>query len=510
MMNKKRCSSMILLLCGLTLWTVPKVYASTDVEQISTSHPKLIKVNYNQALINVGESDTGDIQVGQEASKQSDPIKIDADHMGYDGQTGNVAATGNVIIVNGENTIKTQKVVGNVDKEEYQIPGKLNLIGPATNLEAKDLQYNGKNQTATLKDIIGKINGKYTKSPQMNYSVKNEKPIIVLKDAMLTTEHAMAWTVAPDYRMEGETVTIIPKEKMVVKNAKFYINNWHFMTLGKYTTSLVPTEGKKMSPFKLIPKPTYRAGRGFGLRGEITYPLTNRSYLFYEYAWYSKVGYKPHYGYAYNGKIIDVELAYAKEESTVNNNHDWIEKKPELNIWLRKISVFKLPVKLHIDGNIGRWEEGSIKGDHKQFNVKVTHTPIKIGGRTKLSGEAGFQKDYYSYNDSIREMPYWNLGVSYKLNHNIWLNARYFENYSRGKSPYNWDTYEFNKHLDWGVYYKIDRLNAIGIYWKEDMVNHHLSYQDIVYYRDMHSFTGTFTYRTKQKEFKFMILAKDF
>lgn len=440
------------------------------------------------------------------------PVKVDADSIYYVGQDGDFSAKGDVILTQGPKRLKTQLIEGNVNTEEYNAPGDVRFTDKGMNVTGKNMTYKGGTYAdMSLEDIFGKMNAYYVKGEKFHFKDDEGNGKGEVENAMLTTENAMAWKVAPDYRIEGEHVDIIPKEKMVIKNAKFYIKNWHFMTLGKYTSSLVPNPyGKRVSPFNLIPKPSYRAKSGFGVRGGVSYPLSPHTYAYYKYAWYSKVGYKPNLGYAYRDSWGGATLSYRKEESSVNEDYVWVTKKPELSIYMDRIQIGRTPFYFAADATAGYWKEKNIKGSHYFYNGAITHKPIPLWKNASMNFKFGYQKDYYGYNKSERDMPYWNVGINYRATPKLSLHTYYYENHNNGDTPYYFDRYEFNKHLDFGLYYQIDRLNGIGIYWKEDTVDHHLAYQNIVYYRDLHSFKARITYKTKQKAIEYKIIAKDF
>ena len=45
---------------------------------------------------------------------------------------------------------------------------------------------------------------------------------------------------------------------------------------------------------------------------------------------------------------------------------------------------------------------------------------------------------------------------------------------------------------------------------QRDLQTHELRYVDLTWHRDLHSFEGSLTYRTKQKKWEYTLVAKDF
>lgn len=448
-----------------------------------------------------------------EAAKEPQlPVQVDADSLYYIGRDGDFTAKGNVILKQGTKELKTELVEGNINAEEYRAPGEVKLKDSNMDVKASNLKYNGgKYVNMSGEDIFGRINNYYVKGEKFEFKDNDTNGKGIVKNASLTTENAMAWTKSPDYRVDGESVEIVPKEELVINNAKFYINDWHFMTLKKYKTSLVPNPyGQKTSLFDFIPKPSYRSKNGFGLRSELVYPFGPNLFAFFKYGWYSKVGFKPALGITYADKVGVATLAYRKEESSVNEDHIWLTKEPELEYRLKKLQIAKTPFYFDLKANIGYWKEDSIKGFHYLYDAALSHEPIKLGRKSDLNFQVAYQKDYYGYNKVERDMPYWNVRLNHRCSPKLSLYTAYYENHNNGDTPYYFDRYEFNKHLDFGFNYKIDRLNTIGVYWKEDTMDHHLAYQNIVYYRDLHSMSAKITYKTKQKELQYKLIFKDF
>ena len=109
-------------------------------------------------------------------------------------------------------------------------------------------------------------------------------------------------------------------------------------------------------------------------------------------------------------------------------------------------------------------------------------------------------------------MPYWGLNANYRANShlNFWAGYRQ-NNLSYGQdSPYPFDTVEIHRNLSIGGALRLTNLDTLMINTQRDVQTGELRYVDYTWYRDMHSFAGSLTYRAKQKTWEYTVIAKDF
>lgn len=432
------------------------------------------------------------------------PITVVADSMFYSDATGDVNGKGRVDVTQGNMLVKTESVEGNLKTSTYHAPGLVYYKEGPIELNGVALTYNSLTQNMLLDNAEGYAPPYYIRGNDIDYTDGEGH----IKRGMLTTVHAMAWQNPPDYRVEGQDIVVKPNDEMIIKEAKFFIRNWHFLTLKSYTASLKHDKG--FNAFSFIPVPSYSSSNGFGLKASVVYPTSERGELFYSYAWYSKVGYKPDYGYNYYTNWGNMSFAYRKEESTLNDTNVWIKKTPEFAVSTKTYHIANTPFTANARATVGRWEQGEVRGTHRLIQGELSHDPLLVTKDLSIRGFVGYQRDFYSYNDSIRSMPYWGIQNNYRVNNrfNVWA---YYRQQNRGdQSPYTFDTDELKKRMDIGGYYQLTPLDAVSLNVTWDLENHGIKYKDLTYYRDLHSMAVTIQYRLEQKEWKLGLIIKDF
>lgn len=261
-----------------------------------------------------------------------------------------------------------------------------------------------------------------------------------------------------------------------------------------------------------MPRPSYDSDNGFGVQNSYKLPLGGVESALYFYArlgWFSKVGFKPDIGFQWNTAPGTLRLRYVKEESSLNDDHVWVEKRPSLSFDSRHFYVPHTNFYVGARAEIGNWKEGSVSGSHRLWDVYLSHTPITFGPHLTFNWRTGYLKDYYGYNDSVRGNAYYTVGLSGQLGRfSSWVN--YTNNNQSGSTPYSFDTYDMNKPVNTGFRVQLTRLDAFSISYAIDTANGHLEHRDYTYYRDLHSFYGWITYRDIDKETQIMIQPKDF
>lgn len=435
------------------------------------------------------------------------PVKVDADKMYYSDKSGEVWAEGNVYAVQANREIRTERVEGNTKEQLYRAVGKVNLQedkGLLSNLDGNGLAYNARTGEAKIDDVFGLSQGYYVKGKEGKFDGKNG----FVKEGWLTTKHAMAFEGTPDYRVEGDNIEIYPNDKAIVHNARFYIHGFRFLTLGRYVTSLKKGKGPELISF--MPRPTYSSSNGFGLKGNISYPFNTNTVGYFNYRWLSKVGFKPQLGVTQYMPWGTINLEYSKEDSELWGHKVWIEKVPELSIKTHTYRLGKSPFTVWGKASLGYWKEDNIQGSHNLLQGELSHDPLKFWHGASLRAYMGYQRDYYSYDDTVRSNPYWGFNLSAKLGNrlNTWVGYR--DNHTSERSPYLFDTIEISRNLVMGAAYKLTRLDTLAVSTQRNVENGNLEYVDYTWYRDMHSMAGTLTYRSKQREWQYTLTFKDF
>jgi len=68
---------------------------------------------------------------------------------------------------------------------------------------------------------------------------------------------------------------------------------------------------------------------------------------------------------------------------------------------------------------------------------------------------------------------------------------------------FDYDKTDVSRELASGVTYRIDRMNTVGVSQSYDLSNDRLADLDYTWYRNLHCWQATITYRAKRDEIKF-------
>lgn len=438
----------------------------------------------------------------------ANPMVVQADTMSYRGTTGDVDLQGRVDITHMQDRYQTEHVYGNSQTEQYVIPGTVRWTSPGNDVTAEQGTYDGKTSVATFEGIKGWNQGKYYYEGESGVYDRMENKAVVQK-GYFTTKHAVA--KVPDYRIEADSIDIYPNDHYKAHNARLFIKNTQIMSVSSYTGSL-DRDGNAVNLWTVIPVPDYESGNGFGLKNRIEIPVggADSDLAFYaRLAWYSQEGFKPDVGFLWDTAPGTFKLRYAKEESTLNDDHIWIEMWPSFSFDSRHFYIPQTNFYVGASGDIGHWKEGSVSGSHKLWNVYLSHDPIELGPHLDFSWQLGYRRDYYGYDDSMRSNRYYTVGLHGK--YGIWSPwITYEDNHMSGHTPYRYDTYDMEKPLYTGVKVQLTPLDAVSVEYAIDTINGHTDHKYFTYYRDLHSFTSWIQYDTVDEDFEFMIQPKDF
>lgn len=497
-----------LVACLLVGSHIVMIDAATITENAKNVNVIASPTNVNSPIVKSTVENKND-KGSSSPAKPNEPIVMQADKMKYVGNSGDVLARGRVDITQGQQYIGTDLVEGNTKTQLYSVPGVFTYKNVGMHFTGNSLSYDGNTRLGKMEHIEGLMDKLYLRGVGGTVSNMEDNKYGYVAHGMVTTKSAMAWQNPPDYRIDGENILIVPNDRIEVSEAKFFIRNWHFLTLKKLTTSL-KKRSKNSSPFNLIPTPSYKTADGFGLRGGIAYPLGKDGEIFANYAYYTKVGFKPNIGVAYYLPWGDASLSYSKETSTINDRNVWVVKRPELKVNFKEQKLGNSG--LYYSGRVsyGYWSQGSVKGPHNLMRLDLRINPIKLSNKVNITANAGYQRDYYGYNHVTRTMPFGqvrlNAAMTPKLSTFIGYNVFDY----KGNTPYTFDTIDNRHFIDGGLYFQATRKDGFGYYVKYDTDLHRMTDQVISYSRDMHSMVGMIAYNTVNHKYDFKLTFKDF
>lgn len=447
----------------------------------------------------------------QEVQKPAVPVRIDADKMYYNDTTGRVWATGSVEVERGNQQLLSQKIEGNTKTQQYESVSDYRFLednGITKDLTGSHITYNATNGEAHTKDVFGYVDPYWVKAEAGDFDGKTGR----IEKGWLTTKHAIAYKGAPDYRVEGTYIEVLPGDKAIIHNATFYVKNTKILSMKSYKVSLRHNRRGQISIFSLLPRPKYNFYDGLILEGNIAYPVGSRGEAFLDYAWGINIGFKPSFGYIHDLPWGIARIEYSRDSSIFDAHTVWVEKKPELSIDTHAYHVGSTPFTVRGGASYGKWYEGHIEGTHAKYYGEVSHDPVHVGTTTDIRLYGGYQRDYYGYNSLVRTMPYWGIGMNTNVSSKVkvWAGYRQSNVSSLADSPYSFDQIDVKYNLYYGLSIQATRLDRFSVQMQRDLQTHELRYVDLTWHRDLHSFEGSLTYRTKQKKWEYTLVAKDF
>ena len=435
------------------------------------------------------------------------PLVVLADTMKYQSTSGDVSAEGNVDMTHMSERYRTERIYGNNKTQHYVIPETVHWTTPENTAEAQSAEYDGLSGISTFSDFSGWHRKLYYYRGTNGVYNRNTN-VATVQNAYFTTKSAVARV--PDYRIEADSVDIYPGDKYVAHHPSLFIKNTRIITLGSYTGSL---RHDAISIWSLIPTPVYDSHNGFGLRNAFETAvggIQSNLYFYTRFAWYTKQGFIPDIGLRYETPQGEFRLQYAKVESTSNDDHIWLEKRPALTFHSRNYYIKNTHLYAGFGGELAYWKQkNGPEGNYKMWEVWLRHDPIRLGPHLALNLGVGYVRDYYGYRNLVRKNAYYTAGLhgNYGI-FSAWIN--YTNNNQIGRTPYAFDTYDMTKPVSTGFRVQMTPRDAFSVSYSIDTVNGILKHRDYTYYRDMHSFIGWVQYRSVDQEWNFMIQPKDF
>lgn len=440
------------------------------------------------ALIFVfGTANAAPAKLSNSSANTKAPIVVEADELYFSDSTGDLYAKGNVQIKQNEDKVKADLLKGNTQKNEVWTEGEAVLSRPGMELTTTGMHYNLNDHSGSMQSSKGTIERLHITSKAITTSPVHT----TMNNGTVTGCPAEV----PDYHISAERVEIWPGDKMIAYNAKFWIKNTVIFSLPKYQSSL--QEGDE-SGFA-IPKPTYSSDNGIGISQHIEYPFGPRLAAFADLDYYSKVDFKPMYGLISRNSNFTAKLAYGNEE---NDDNEWIKKEPEFSLKMHSQRLGSSSLTLDASAGWGQWNEGPVRGTHTGFSMYLSNDSIVLGSKTTLKLGAGFDRNFYGYNDSNNSVIHFDSRLDMKPNSrlNTWIGYSYSSNI--GTTPYEFDRIDVAKEGRIGFMYQLDRLNGVGVKMRYDL--EHGSTQDVDYTwrRNLHCFEADITYRVKRDELR--------
>jgi hypothetical protein len=416
------------------------------------------------------------------------PITIEGDDLTYSDETGEVFATGNVVVKQNTDVLMTDAMRGNTKKTEVWIDGKATMQQPGTNLIGTHTYYNYTTKVGNMQQVTGRVGKNLISGANMEL-LPGE---LIAHDGTATRCPAKV----PDYHMSADKIEIWPGEKMIAYNAKFWIGKTVIYSMPKYQTSLKKgAEGESA-----FPRIDATSSDGMSIKQHLEYPISDNVAAFADLNYYTKAGFKPQYGLIDREKYYSLSVVQGQDNDT---NSNWIKKEPEFKLDFGSHRVGNLPISYTFNTIYGKWTDGSKTSWHQEENLYFTRDTITLSKGLFLGLGTGLQRIHESYNGSTTNSfkfdssitkqwaPKWSVTAEYHYTKNTTAN-----------SLFNYNAADMSREADLGFIYKIDKMNSVGVRDSYDLVNNKIYDQDYTWYRNLHCWQAAFTYRAKRHQYR--------
>lgn len=408
------------------------------------------------------------------------PIIVEADKLYYNDTDGNLSANGSVKIRQAEQTLLSESVRGNSQQNMFWLDESATFLLPETKIVGDKGQYNYKDRSGTIEHAKGTVEHEIVTGQTINF----EPEKVIIYNGTMTKCPAKV----PDYHISADKVEIWPGEKMIAYNAKVWIKNTVIYSIPKYQKSLREEQSE-------FPQIGYSSDNGFMIKQSLAYPLSPKTYLHTDLAYYTNAGFKPVFGLGVSEKMFDAGITYGYF-SDIDN--DWIKKSPEIYLSSKSMRLGDSPVSYSFTASFGQWSglRGSTEEEswHQDYKLYFQHDPIKLSKSLTLSAGTGLELVKESADHSSKAVGLFDISLG-----KVWspkVSTRVGYGYASERTQY----FNYNSGIDYtrlwvySISYQADRLNGLSYTQVYDV---ELGRTREVYYtwnRDLHCWQTTITF----------------
>ncbi len=304
------------------------------------------------------------------------PINLTADHAEYDSTSGDFHASGNVVIVQGTETLLTTYATGNMKTGDMWLEQGGTLKEPKSTMNGKWVHYNFNTKTGEMKEIDGVSLKDIFKAPHATIY-----PDRMVVDEGGTTARCPAVKHPPCLSVSAKTFEIYPNEKMVAHDVKVFVRGKHI-----YSRDLWVNNFNDEDKTKIMPRIGYDKDNGTYVKLEVTQPIDEKTMINAELPYYNHAGWRPTYGISRNERNFRIAYSNGWDEDDDN--------------WYKKQNNWRFDYKPHhiVDGlplsyngyfEYGQWTRDNgwkrrgarnITSWHKEYALYLNHDPIYLFG----------------------------------------------------------------------------------------------------------------------------------
>lgn len=425
--------------------------------------------NSGDSVYNAPEYDSvvSEAQVVEPTEKEKNmgkslPINFTGDTAEYDSVSGDFYLSGNVVITQGREVLKTNYAQGNMKTGDVWLEQGGTIIEPGSTLSGKWAYYNFNTKTGEIKEVHGTGDKDWYSAPHATIH-----PDKMVMDEGGTMSRCPAVNHVPCLSVTAKTFEIYPKQKMVAKDVKVFVKGKHIYSKDVWVRDLTKT-----NKTRIVPRIGYDGSdNGAFIKIDAEWNFGEKTKLNVDLPYYTKADFKPM-----------VELEHDERNFSLTYKTGWEEDDDD---WYKKQNNWKFEYKPHhfIDGlplaYSGYFEYGLWKNDntgrkswHKEYAAFLRHDPIYLFGskNTVLDLTVGKKWVHESFTEDTNatDLYYAVLGQKITSKWDTWV-GWYREDITT--TLFDIGQPDMDQELRNGIRYKADDKNTFTVVNRYDLDN---------------------------------------
>ena len=383
------------------------------------------------------------------------PITMTGDYASYDSVSGDFVAEGNVVITQGNETLKTVRAEGNMKTGDVWLKQGGTLVEPKTVMNGEWVYYNFNNKTGEIKQIHGKGNEDFFRAPHA--TIYPDKMVV---DQGGETTRCPAVEHSPCLLVKADTFEIYPHDKMVAHNVKIYVKGKHVYSRDTWVNYL-----NDDGAARIMPSVVYEGDdeKGAYVKLKLDYDVDENTNLHAELPYYNRGHFRPIFRAKHDQRNYYVTYQSGWEDE----DDEWVNKKNEIGFYYKPhYFIDGIPVTYSLYAHRGLWknDKRGWQSWHTEYGAYLTHDRIYLFDSKKTFLDLRIGKKWVdeSRTDETRSTMLYQATLGQKLGDkwNTWV-GYYRENET--SNLFDIGQPDMERELRNGLSYKPDDRNTLSI-----------------------------------------------
>lgn len=471
-MNKKLLAAVCLAAAATFNTAMAEDYTNGDARYAEPDFDRQMTQTEAESVKADGKTRSGEDM--DEAQAEPMPITMTGDYASYDSVSGDFVAEGNVVITQGNETLKTVRAVGNMKTGDVWLKEGGTLVEPKSIMNGEWAYYNFNTKTGEIKKIEGKGNKDFFKAPHA--TIYPDKMVV---DQGGVTTRCPAKEHTPCLSIKAKTFEIYPKEKMVAHDVQVFVKGTHVYSRDTWVNNL-----NDDGAARIMPSVGYDGddNKGTYIKLKLDYDIDENTNVNSELVYYNRGHFKPIIKAKHDQRNYYLTYQSGWEEE----DDEWVDKKNEIGFYYKPhYFIDGIPVTYRLYAHRGLWknDETGRQSWHTEYGAYLSHDRIYLFNtkNTFLDLTIGKKWVNESLTDETRStmMYYGTLGQ--KLGSKWYTWAGYYRE-KVTSDLYDLGQPDMERELRNGISYKPDDRNTFSIVNRYDMGQHE-NYETIYTWR---------------------------